>query len=79
MAIKRWLRKSQERQDVEQRHDAADESMQSVTNPAEEDPMPFDDAYEIFHELERLSQKYEMTPGDDYYIQEPKVTFLAMQ
>ena len=41
--------------------------------------MPFDDAYEIFHELERLSQKYEMTPGDDYYIKEAKVTFLAMQ
>ena len=41
--------------------------------------MPFDDAFEIFHELERLSQKYEMTPGDDYYIQEAKVTLLAMQ
>ena len=50
-----------------------------MTNPAEEDPTPFDDTHEICHELERLSQKYEMTPGDDYYIQEAKVTLLAMQ
>ena len=41
--------------------------------------MPFDHAYEIFHELERLSQKYEMTPGDDYYIKGAKATYLAMQ
>ena len=40
---------------------------------------PFEDTGEIANAIEYLSEKYAMTPGDAYWIQEAKVSLLAMQ